>query len=238
MVSLIFPLIILLIIIALVALNKAHIPLNKTRLAVGLYVALLLVSVPVFYAVAEPGAPEPMPEPRQIIERDRERITLEEIRINSFYEAFHEGRLSEYEGAEIIARWRFDYQEESLEITFQDYRLYSTLIAVERKEADDGQLDVLYYAPKQPFDLTLVNPPDIRLAGNQLQILEPERLHLEVVQFFHDFTMAQFTGLGISSTRGAPVFFGDNSILYLRIPEDLRIDTDESTEHRILFINE
>jgi len=230
--SLITLLFLLLMIIAFIALGKVRISLSKARLVVGLYLALLFVSVPVFYAIAESGVPEPV----EIVEIGPGQYRYHDLQINAFYDALHEGRLSEYEGAEIIAQWSFDYQAERLKITAPDYERYATLIAVERKDVRDGKLEVFSYAPKSPNLLTLANPPDIRLQGNQLEILRPEEIHLEAIRFYHDFTMAQFTGTGFSMQR-TDYFFG-NMVLYLRIPGDLLIDTDESTEHNIHFLNE
>ncbi|WP_449241086.1 hypothetical protein [Desulfoscipio gibsoniae] len=222
----------LLIIIAFVAFSKVRLSLGKTRLVVGFYMALLFISVPVFYAIAEPGAPEPI----EVDEIGPGQYSYHDPQLNAFYDALHEGRLTKYKSAEIIARWNFDYQEERLQITAPDYERYSTFIAVERKDVRDGRLEVLSYAPKSPDRLTLANPPDIRLKGNQLEIIQPERIHLEAVRFYHDFTMAQFTGMGLSTT-GSDHFFLDGTLLYLRIPKDLQIDTDESTEHDIHFID-
>jgi len=232
--SLINLLILLLIIIPFIAFGKVRISLGKTRLVVGFYMALLFVSVPVFYAIAEPGTPEPV----EVVEIGPGQYSYQDSQINAFYDAFYEGRLDDYEGAEIIARWSFDYQEERLKITAPDYERYSTPINVERKDVRDGKLEVFGYAPKLPNRLTLANPPDIRLQGNQLEIIQPERIHLEAVRFYHDFTMAQFTGMGYSMERMGMDYSSSNMVLYLLIPEDLLIDTDKSTEHNIHFLNE
>ena len=78
-----------------VIISTFRIPLNKTRQVIGLYLALLLVSVTVFYAIAEPGEPVPMPTPEETDnpweEHDR--------KINTFYYALFEDRIEEYEGA-------------------------------------------------------------------------------------------------------------------------------------------
>lgn len=230
-------LLLLMIIIAFLAISKARIPLGKTRLILGSYLVVLFICVPVFYAVAEPGAPEPLPEPEQI-EIGPEQYSDYDLQINAFYDALHEGRLHEYEGAEVITEWSFDYQAERLQISFKDYQQYSNIIAVERKGNSDGKLDVLCYAPKAPDGrLRLANPPEIRLQGDELQIIMPEKIHLEEVRFLHDFTMAQFTGKGFAMDR-RDHFFTGHTVLYLQIPPDLQIETDESTEHLIQFINE
>jgi hypothetical protein len=230
--SMITLLILLLIIIPFIVLGKVRISLGKTRLVVGFYMAFLFVSVPVFYAIAKPGTPEPF----EVTEIGPGQHSYHDSQINAFYDAFYEGRLDNYEGAEIIARWSFDYQEERLKITAPDYERYSTRIVLERKDVRDGKLEVLSYAPKSSNRLIQANPPDIRLKDNQLEILQPEKIHVEATRFYHDFTIAQFTGRGFSMEK-THYFFGD-TVLYLRIPEDLQIDTDESTEHNIYFLNE
>lgn len=225
-------LILLLIIIGFFALGKARISLGKTRLVVSFYLAILFVSVPVFYAIAKPGTPEPF----EAAEIGPGQSSFHDSRINEFYEAFYEGRLDNYEGAEVNARWSFDYQEERLEITAPDHQSYSTRIILERKDARDGKLEIVSYAPIMPDRLTLANPPDIRLEDNQLVIFQPEWIRLEAIWFNHDFTMAQFTGKGLSMER--PHYFFGDTVLYLRIPEGLLIDTDKSTEHNVYFLNE
>lgn len=219
----------LLIIIVFFASSKVRISLGKIRLVVSLYIALLFVSVPVFYAIAKPGAPEPI----DTIENGPGQYSYHDSRIDEFYDAFYEGRLDNYKGAEINARWNFDYQGERLTITAPEHESYSTRIVLQRKDVRDGKLEVVSYAPKLPNRLTLANPPDIRLKGDHLVILQPERIHLEAIRFEHDFTVAQFTGKGFSMER--PHYFFGDTVLYLRIPENLLVDTDESTEHNIYF---
>ncbi|TYO94631.1 hypothetical protein [Desulfallas thermosapovorans] len=227
-------LVLLLIIISLVAFSKVRISLGKTRLVVGFYMVILFVSVPVYYAIAEPGTPEPV----EIVEIGPGQYSYQDSRINAFYDAFYEGRLNDYEGAEIIARWSFDYQGERLKITAPDYERYSIPINVERKDVCDSKLEVFSYVPKLPNRLTLANPPDIRLQDNQLEILQPEKIHHEAARFYHDFTMAQFTGRGYSMDRMGMDYSSSDMVIYLQIPEDLLIDTDDSTEHKIHFLNE
>jgi hypothetical protein len=218
----------LLISIAFFVLRKIRISLAKIRLVFAFYMALLFVSIPVFYALAKPGTPESFKStetgPGQYSYHSR---------IDEFYDAFYEGRLDNYKGAEINARWNFDYQGERLTITAPEHESYSTRIVLQRKDVRDGKLEVVSYAPKLPNRLTLANPPDIRLKGDHSVILQPERIHLEAIRFDHDFTVAQFTGKGFSMER--PHYFFGDTVLYLRIPENLLVDTDESTEHNIYF---
>lgn len=230
-------LLIVLIVIGFIAPTRIRISLGKTRLVVAFYLALLLVSVPVYYAIAEPVAPGPPPEPNKDVPIEEQHYHYD-VQINAFYEALNEGRLTEYEGAELIGRWSFDYEEDRMRITAPDYQRYWTLIAVERESTRDGKLEMLSYAPKPPTGLVLHNPPHVRLQGDQLVITQPELVRLEEARFHHDFTMAQFTGLGFSPAQMSHIHFGHEPVLYLLIPENLRIETDTSSENLVQFVNE
>jgi len=223
-------LLLLLIGIVFFVLSKIRISPAKIRLVFAFYMALLFVSVPVFYALAKPGTPESF----ESTETGQGQYSYHS-RIDEFYNAFYEGRLDNYEGAEINARWSFDYQGERLIITAPDHESYSTRIVLQRKDVRDGKLEIVSYAPKLPNRLMVANPPDIQLKDNQLVILQPESIHMETIQFEHDFTVTQFTGNEFSMER--PYYFFGDTVLYLRAPEDLLIDTDESTENNIYYLN-
>lgn len=231
MLPLISLLILLLIILAFIApLRKIRISLSKTNLLVGSYLVILLTSVPAFYAIAQPN----MLEEGNMIEFGPGIYKFEDPQLNAFYDAFSQGQLNQHQHAELVAQWNFDYGEGHLKISAPGYEDNLPPIAVERKDTYDGKLEVLCYAPKFPNRLTLVNPPDIHLQANQLEIVPPERIHFKAAQFYHDFTMAQFTGMGTSFVRMDYSF--NREVLYLRIPKDLLIDIDEGIEDSINLI--
>ena len=179
----------LLVIIVLgIIISTFRIPLNKTRQVIGLYLALLLVSVTVFYGIAEPGEPVPMPTPggtdNPWEEHDRQ--------IDHFYNALFEDRIEEYEGAYLNKQWSFDYDQEQLLITTSDNRQPTSMIAVKQKDEEDGRIDIASYTARPPAsNATAVSPPEIRLSNNRLEIIPPEPTCVEMVYFFHDFTAAQ-----------------------------------------------
>lgn len=211
---------------------RASISLRKARLVLGVYLSILLVSVPVFYAVARPGVPDSV----EITEIGPGRYSYEDPQINDYYDALHQGRLGQYPGAQTIARWDFDYQEERLFITAPDYQQYSTNIYIEEKDARDGNLEIYCYAPKLPNRITLANPPKIQLQGNQLQIMSPEKMHLEAVQFYQDFTMVQFTDQGTFWGRFDFPGPTGHMVLYMRVPDGIQLEADQSVEQETIFL--
>lgn len=224
----------LLIIIAFVIIvGKLRIPLNRALPVISLYLALLLVSVTVFYAIAEPGEPMPMPTPEGTNnpweEHDR--------KINAFYNALFEDRIEEYEGAYLNRQWSLDYDQEQLLITTSDNRQPTSMIAVKRKDTGDGRIDIASYTAIPPAsNATAVSPPEVRLSNNRLEIIPPEPTRVEMVYFFHDFTAAQFTGKGLFMENRSFFYFSEQPVLYLQIPANLKIETNESTEHYLNYI--
>ncbi|UNC93488.1 hypothetical protein [Candidatus Contubernalis alkaliaceticus] len=225
----------LVIIVIGIIIGTFRIPLNKTRPVISLYLVLLLISTAVFYAAAEPGEPVPMPTPEETDnpweEHDRQ--------INDFYNALFENRIEEYEGAYLNKQWSFDYDQGQLLITTSDNSHPTSMIAVKRKDTEDGRIDIASYTafPPDP-NTTAVSPPEVRLSNNRLEIIPPEPTRVEMVYFFHDFTAAQFTGKGLFMGNRSFFYFSEQPVLYLQIPADLKIETNESTEFYLNYINE
>jgi len=208
--------------------SKIRIPINKTWPMLSLYLALLLVSVPVFYAIAEPGVPMPGLGPNAT----GESLGVEyDSHLNKFYSAIYDNRLEEYEDATINRQWSFEYNQEHLLVTASGHQNYDAMIAVKQKDVNDGKVDVANYTAVSPFTkMTVANPPEVRLMENRLEIIAPQPKHVDMVRFNHDFTFAQFTGEGtFMQDRG--YFYHEQQVLYIQIPANLIIDTDNSTVH-------
>lgn len=204
--------------------SKIRIPSNKALPVVSIYLIFLLISVPVFYAVAKPVELGTNPTGETVWEEY-------DHYINEFYTAFHNGRLEDYEGATISGQWSFPYEQESLLVAISGNRNYNTMIAVKQKAENDGQIEVASYTEVHPLaPTTAANPPEVRLVGNRLEIIPPQPKHVEMIRFNHDFTFAQFTGQGLFM-QNRSTFYHEQQVLYLQVPPGLVIDTDNSTVH-------
>ncbi|KJS13299.1 MAG: hypothetical protein VR67_04755 [Peptococcaceae bacterium BRH_c8a] len=223
-------LVIILIIIVFVfnMISKIRIPINKTWPVLILYLALLLISVPVFYAIAEPGQSMPGPGPNATGESSWVEY---DSHLNKFYSAIYDNRLEEYEDATINRQWSFEYDQEHLLVTASGNQNYNAMIAVKQKDVHDGKVDVANYTAVSPFSkITVANPPEVRLIENRLEIIPPQPKHVEMVRFNHDFTFAQFTGEGLfMQSKG--FFYHEQQVLYIQVPANLIIKTDNSTVH-------
>ena len=221
----------ILLIIALIFISTGRVPLGKAKKAVVIYLAILLIAVPVYYVVAEPIETDPAPEPdhsevNDAFWREHER------RVNEFYKAAQELKLGDFEDARVVDRQDFVYEGEKILITASSFEYYGSLIILDRKDVNDGKLEITVYDLILPYSsVTVSNPPKFTLEDTNLNILQPEVMHVEEIRFSHDLTMAQFTGKGL---RTGSVFLGEHQIISIRVPRDLRIEKDKTTEHMIV----
>lgn len=215
-----------LIIIAVIVFSKTRIPLGKARPAFSLYLVILILAVGVFYVVADAREPTPpldteAPDPNS----DEEMQEIDSI-INRFFEALHEGRIEEYDAAEQTGSWRFDYSGEQLNMfTIDGEHYFNSLIVVERKEVNDGIIEIASFTPLLPRQMPLVmKPPELTLENNNLIVTLPNQEHIIQVGFHHDFTVTQFTGNHTRNQNSG--FFGylGRQVLHMRIPKDLVIN--------------
>jgi hypothetical protein len=197
--------------------------------------AILLISVPVFYAIAEPSEAVPLPTPETPNQEYWEEYNRQ---ADAFYEAMHEGRLTEYDGAEIIKQWIFDYDQEQLLITTSDGEQYHSQIVIFRKDVNDDKITATSYTTNSVSGDNTVLPQELKLTENRLEIIKPKPTHVLMFRFFNDFTSAQFTSNGLFMGNSSHFYYSDIQVLYLEIPADLTIDTDYSTEYSLYFINE
>lgn len=237
LISILFTLAIFLsiIIIVYIVIKKLNIPFSYTRLVLSIYLTFLLISVSIFYAIADPSESVPMSD----------RYTTEEMHLreyntqtDEFYNALYRGQLDEYEGAIVNKQWTLEYNQERLLVTIANNRDYKPPIAIKRKDVNDGKIEVASYSSKVPasYQDIVVNPPQVSIMENQLKIIPPQPKHVEMVYFDVDIiTSAQFTGKGMFSYTGSHIL-PRHQVLYLQIPSELIIDTDNSTGLYLRYI--
>jgi hypothetical protein len=227
--------ILILIVINLIRLTGVvRLSFTRTHQVMAVYLVLLLASLTVFYTMAESRQKGPLPVPEKgMEERDWEEF---ERLLSDYYDAFFEGRVEEYEGAELAKKWDFDYTGKRLLLKTADGRQYYGSIFIAEKAEDDRKVEARYYIISRDYqDSFPVNLPEMRLAGEVLEIILPERTEIRAVRFVQDFTSAQFTGKGLTMDSDFYFYHGDHQVLYLKVPWDLQVDTDESTKHHVTF---
>lgn len=227
-----------LVLVALIKLSRIHLSLRTKQLAFGFYMLLLFLTLPAFYAVAEPVETATLPPYLQLGNNDDfwdeyNRLT------NEYMDALLDGRVHTYEGARLNKKWHFSYPGERLLLTADssDYDDYT--IILKRKDTNTGTVDVYAYAADfGQYQYIPANPPEISLQGNRLEIKGPPRLQLSSIQFLADFTSAQFTGEARFGAGFNFIFFDWQNTLYLEVPEGLEIETDKTTDHSLILADE
>jgi len=152
------------------------------------------------------------------------------------YEEAIEGNIDSIDNKFINKKWNLDYGGQELTIATENDELISTAIMVERKNTNDGKIEALHYKTRSTvnnMEITeLENPLRIELNENTLTIMNPEKVVLKFSQFQQAFTVNQFTGEKPFSR--ATHFNGGTSILYLKIPKDLKLIDQSNINYQFI----
>jgi hypothetical protein len=142
------------------------------------------------------------------------------------YDAAVEGKIDLVDNKFLRKKWDFNLQDKKLNLAVENDEYLNTSIIVERKNTNDGKLDAVFYqtgSSVNGMDISeLANPPGLELAGDQLIIIKPEEGEFKYSEFANVFSISQFTGEA-SLLEHHSNFTGGQSILYLRIPKDLKL---------------
>ena len=142
------------------------------------------------------------------------------------YEAALAGNIDKVDSNYIKKTWNLDYQDEQLAITTPNEEFIETSIIIERKTVNDGEIEAVYYksgSSVNGMDISdLEKPLRMKIEKNTMRIENPEKLTLEFTQFQQAFPINQFTGKGGFSHSHN--FYEGASILYLKVPKDLKIN--------------
>lgn len=193
------------------------------KLVLGIYGALLLIAVGVFYLL-------PIEESLNKVVETQEELAQAGRAGDLLMITASEGKQIEKEnidGVFIKNRWDFPYEAKQLEVTQVDERHGIPFILIERKE-DDGQIEVIQYYTRaiiENIELTdEIAPFTIQLEKNQLMISNPNVIDMHVGKFAKEFTISQFT-----SQNGIDLFSDVNhihgaNVLYIRVPKNVEVE--------------
>lgn len=194
------------------------------KLVLGIYGALLLVAVGVFYLL-------PIEESLNNVVENQKELAQAERAGYLLMNAASEGKQIEkvnIDGVLIKKQWDFPYEGKQLDITQVGQQYSSPFILVERKEGDDGQIEVIHYYTRtiiENIEFTDERGPfTIQLEKDQLMISNPNMIDINVGQFAKEFTISQFT-----SQNGMDLFSDVNQIdgtnvLYIRVPKNVEVE--------------
>ncbi|MCM3693594.1 hypothetical protein [Neobacillus niacini] len=188
---------------------------SRLRWMLGGYVAILLICTGVSPLLPDKEVTYKVIKNSQDLDKESTEL----------YEAAIEGNIDKVDNKYINKRWSFGYEEQELTIATENNELINTAVIVERKTVNDGKIEALHFKTRSGvnnMEITeLEKPIRAELKGNTLTIKNPEKVKLKFSQFQHAFTVNQFTGEKPFSR--STHFYGGTSILYLKIPKDLKL---------------
>lgn len=201
--------------------KNAH--FNGLKLVLVGYSSILLLAVIVYYA---------LPNSHFIADRleqpDVDRDKLHE----TFYYSVTDGTIDQLDGVDKIREWNFAYQENELDIAQLDNLNMMTVF--ERKESDDGVIDVIYYATNTKLYgidfASHASLPQVEIQNKNIKAFIPDEFanRFEISVFQNDFVLSQFKGGGIGffdhDTIERPL---DDEAMYIKIPKNLKLTGSE-----------
>lgn len=193
--------------------KKRYLSGQKIRFMFGVYLVVLLISVGLFFLIPDEGK-------------------ISEPKVNHnfhyMYDKVMDGHVSAIDQDRITKQWHFDYDGDELMMKAANNDMNGISIFVEKKKENDGKIDVLFYQTPtyvEGIDVTdQVKPPLVDLSSGALSVAKPRLQELKFTSFKQEFSISQFTGE--DWFRMGDTFIRGDHLLYIRVPNDLKIHQD------------
>ncbi|WP_453991147.1 hypothetical protein [Bacillus nitroreducens] len=219
----ILPVIILFIIVIVLAsifIGKRYPGVKITKLLLGSYAFVLIVSVIVYSFIPQSSF--------FASESHTESLTYEQI-----HQAIEQGKIETVEAIHEKERWNIPFEQDELNIQYlEDNNLYTIF---DRKENDDDKIiEVIFYVANTNFNgydfFEEIPLPSISIEGNHLTAYPPMNYQVKLHSFHNDFVVSQFRGGGITEDFDRR-FEEDKPLNYefliVRVPKDLKLTGSE-----------
>ena len=143
-----------------------------------------------------------------------------------FHEAIYQGRTDEVDPKEVEKTFEIAYHNNQLHIASDSNDDVDAAVIVEKKRVDDHKIEGIIYKPKlfiNELDVSKeIKPLEIKWSDDTLTIISPEVTELRFAMLKREFPFTQFTGEQWFDTHTTS--FERPSILYLRVPKELKIN--------------
>ena len=193
----------------------------------GIYLAVLLAAVPIFYALPKEGF-------SKLVNHNNQAQELAQNTLSALYNNHLPpgGNLDNHSGLYKNSSHTFSIDTNSIDtkklIINEVPPAGSQPVFVTRKKVDDGKIEVsTYIAPQidNTIDFTkLVLPPIITYQNGTLSLDAPHQ-SLNFIQFNPDFMVNQFKKQNPGRYANSYISLGQ-TIVYIRIPKSLEIGND------------
>lgn len=214
------PLTILLVLLGLIILlmmwskrgNKKYLSTKRIHWILGSYLTILLVATVIYVIIPK-----------------EDRVHSEHItktNIPHLADLVYEGKSLDAAQMYMKNRWEFEYEQNQLEIFghYEEYSDFNVLISIERKEEDDGIVEVAHYQTPiimEGLDVTkFIDPIQFDLTSAGLEISGQKRIDVRLRTYRNDFSVRQFTGENWWQDLD---YIFDREVLSLRIPKSMQV---------------
>jgi energy-coupling factor transporter transmembrane protein EcfT len=194
--------------------GKKYMTIKVTHWLLFIYIAVLVLATVFVPFLTEKSA-------------GLERVEQEasDQRMGDYYTKLNDGDIDEIDPNYLIQETRFDdYQNQTVEIVTQTQ--YAPQVFVEGKTSDDSQIEAYVYSGGlvvNGFDFSdILKPHQIELEENILTIT-PIQQEINLTIGSDSFPVRQFTGETLFRNHS---FSSGDSMVYLRIPQDIEIKSD------------
>ena len=194
---------------------------RRSFIVAGIYLGVLILIVPILYMLPNQGL-------SKLAENKTQTEMLSQNAISNLNNHLPlEGDLAKQPG--LYRNSNYTFKVDTKKLAFNGSTNTNNQIFVERKDVDDGEIEVSTYAATHTVvnvDFTkLILPPVISYTKGMLSIKSANQQQLDFKQFNSDFTVAQFKNLtkGVGNAVSSGFGFGWKMI-YIRVPKNLEID--------------
>lgn len=196
---------------------------NRTKQiywVLGVYLILLFLSLGLylFIPVSQPG----------------EMVEVEDV--PSLYDIAYDGASIDTASNYKVKHWELKSANDQITIRYRGDDENAIPVRVDRKE-NDGKIEATYYQTPTyvaGIDVTPhINPVRVNMESDMLFVDLPESVSLEFTSFKKEFPMKQLTDEGFWENDDWEEDAGETlgeQLLYLRIPENMKVNADEDLD--------
>lgn len=198
---------------------KMYMNVTRTSWLLVVYGGVLVLAMPMSYYIHQANA---------IVHSE---VSFDELEreYQEFNQTVNDGNLEQLDSSYIKEEWEFTYSDKEVIVRLDNDEYFTGRVFISRKDSHDGLIEATLYRSKSFTERgqLLIDFSDqlphlsLALSGNQLKIIKPPPVTFNFASFKKEFPITQFTGEGWWGD-GSSTYWGD-SILYLKIPEELQV---------------
>lgn len=209
-----------------------HISLRRNILFVGIYLALLVLAVPIYYGLPTHAFIQASGGKNPVIMR-----SPEEMKNEYGWGKLSKGMVDQLEKGGAYQSSSHTFKLDTKVVTFNESNSRNYSVYVQRKTVDDGEIDVSTYNGGdfiRDIDFTkAVLPPSISIEKGTLSINGPVQQKIEFKQFEDSFILRQFNRLNPKLQNNYTSFYSPTIVL-IKVPKSLDIQDNSNT---VQFVN-